>query len=344
MRIGEWAERAGVNIETLRYDPDPKPGVVLHVTNGDSAGNTLRRTTLGGAVLPWQDVLHDGPVPAVPPAELREVRARFLAGRGWGSRQAIRAELELRDRLFVTALADRRPVVLWFEHDLYDQLQLIQILALAAGAETLELIQVDSFPGRPTFHGLGELTADELETLWPQRVSVTPELVELAGRAWDAVREPEPSALAQLLDQNTSSLPFLAAALRRLLEELPDARSGLSRTERQLLEALFNRTVDDRRRVPRVRRAGRGTVCRRRVGLPHARGAGPLVTPLPPPPPRGDPRTFMSARAELTDAGRAVLAGEADRVDVLGIVRWVGGTHLVPGRVWRWDGSTVIAP
>ena len=31
----------------------------LHVTNGDSAGNTLRQTALGGAVLPWQDVLHD---------------------------------------------------------------------------------------------------------------------------------------------------------------------------------------------------------------------------------------------------------------------------------------------
>ena len=25
----------------------------LHVTNGDSAGNTLRQTSLGGAILPW---------------------------------------------------------------------------------------------------------------------------------------------------------------------------------------------------------------------------------------------------------------------------------------------------
>jgi DNA-binding transcriptional MerR regulator len=35
----------------------------LHVTNGESAGNTLRQTSLGGAVLPWQDALHEGPVP-----------------------------------------------------------------------------------------------------------------------------------------------------------------------------------------------------------------------------------------------------------------------------------------
>jgi hypothetical protein len=39
---------------------------VLHVTNGDSAGSTLRQTALGGTVFPWQDVLNEGPVPVVP--------------------------------------------------------------------------------------------------------------------------------------------------------------------------------------------------------------------------------------------------------------------------------------
>ena len=39
MRVGEVAERASI----------------LHVTNGESAANTLRRTALGGALLPRQD-------------------------------------------------------------------------------------------------------------------------------------------------------------------------------------------------------------------------------------------------------------------------------------------------
>ena len=43
---------------------------LLHVTNGESAGNTLRQTALGGAVLSWQDALHEGPVPALPRQEL----------------------------------------------------------------------------------------------------------------------------------------------------------------------------------------------------------------------------------------------------------------------------------
>jgi DNA-binding transcriptional MerR regulator len=63
--------------------PTSRPPL-LHITNGESAGNTLRQTTLGGAVLPWQDVLHEGPVPALPRQALLRARARFLADCGWG--------------------------------------------------------------------------------------------------------------------------------------------------------------------------------------------------------------------------------------------------------------------
>ena len=104
---------------------------VLHVTNGESAGNTLRQTSIGGAVLPWQDVLHEGPVQAVPRQELLHARAGFLSDCGWGSRAAILSSLERRDLQFSEALRDCLQVVLWFEHDLYDQLQLLDALALA---------------------------------------------------------------------------------------------------------------------------------------------------------------------------------------------------------------------
>ena len=77
---------------------------LLHVTNGESAGNTLRQTGLGGAVLPWQDVLHEGPVPAVPRVELLRARAAFLSECGWGSRRAIQSSLERRDRQLLDAL------------------------------------------------------------------------------------------------------------------------------------------------------------------------------------------------------------------------------------------------
>jgi DNA-binding transcriptional MerR regulator len=331
-------------------DPDPATGEILQVTNGESAGNTLRRTSLGGAVLSWQDVLNEGPVPDLPPPELRPVRARFLSECGWGGARTIRDGLERRDRLIEAALRSGRHVVLWFEHDLYDQLQLLQVLALAAGAGfepgRLELVNVDSFPGRPTFQGLGELEAEELESLWAARRPVTDELTALARRGWQAVRAPEPSAIERFLDGDTTALPFLAPALRRLLEELPDRRAGLARSERQLLEPLLDgaRTPGQLFVASREREEapfdGDAWAWRRLSEL--GRGEQPLVvqedgTPVPPPPPIGDARTFAALRLGLTDAGRDVLARRADRVQLVEIDRWVGGTHLRPGHVPRWD-------
>jgi hypothetical protein len=118
--------------------------------------------------------------------------------------------------------------VLWFEHDLYDQLQLVEALALLDGAgASPELIVVDSF--------LGSLTAGELEDLWPSRVAASPEVIAEAAYAWDAFRAPEPTALAAW---HGKELPFLGTALRRLLEELPSVADGLSGTERRALAAI----------------------------------------------------------------------------------------------------------
>ncbi len=316
----------------------------LHVTNGESAANTLRQTGVGGAVLAWDDVLNEGPVPAVPRRELLRLRARFLADAGWGTATTIRAELERRDEILTTGLAEG-PVVLWFEHDLYDQLQLLDVLALAGDARP-ELICIGTFPGRPDFHGLGELTAAELETLWPQRVAVDDAVLAAAAAAWDAVRAPEPTALAAFVAGGGDELPFLRPALRRLLEELPSEADGLSRSERQLLEAL----VDGPRRPHELFLAcqereeapfdGDAWVWRRLAALERlvaAAGGGRV----PPPPPRGDGRLFAATSFELTDEGRAVLAGRADRVELLGLDRWVGGTHLTPENDWRWDGAGV---
>ncbi len=205
----------------------------LHVTNGESAGNTLRQTSLGGAVLPWQDVLHEGPVPAGPRPGLLRARAAFLSACGWGSRPAILSSLQRRDRQLLRALGGGQQVVLWFEHDLYDQLQLLDVLALAGtttGAP--ELIVVGAFPGKPSFRGLGELTAPQLETLWPARVAAAPDTLAAATSAWDALRRPDPTALVAYAMEGVPQLPFLGPALRRLLEELPAPQDGLSGTER----------------------------------------------------------------------------------------------------------------
>ena len=323
---------------------------LLHVTNGESAGNTLRRTAIGGAVLPWQDALHEGPVPMLPRQELLRARASFLAESGWGSRPALLSSLERRDQQLLGALRGGDQVVLWFEHDLYDQLQLLDALALAQAEEaTPTLIVIGSFPGKPSFAGLGELTASELETLWPSRRPAAPAALQAAAGAWAAVQAPEPTSMAEWATRETGELPFLAPALLRLLEELPATADGLSGTERRALTVIDGGALTPPAAFVAAQRLEDapflGDTWFYRTLSMLGQGADRLIetgegAPLPAPPPLGDGRDFARLQLRLTTTGQRTLHGDADRVQTLGIDRWVGGTHVTPDNCWRWDAAS----
>jgi hypothetical protein len=308
-------------------------------------------------VLSWQDALHEGPVPKVPRPELLRARADFLAGCGWGSRRTLLSSLVRRDRTLTDALRDGLNVVLWFEHDLYDQLQLLDALALAhvLGGASPELVVVGSFPGKPGFAGLGELTAEELETLWPERRPAPGDVLDEAATVWEAFRQAEPTALAEAAARRPPGLPFLARALERLLEELPSSANGLSGTERRALAAVASgarspaETFLAAQRLEEAPFLGDAWFYRTLAAL--GAGAVRLVeaedgTPLPPPPPLGEARLFLATPLRLTAEGERVLRGESDRLELMGVDRWIGGTHVTGRHPWRWDAvrKAVAAP
>ena len=220
---------------------------MLHITNGDSAAELIRQARPGEEVLPWRDVLHEGPLPAgLGLEEFSEARARFLAGCGWGEYSEIRRSFADRDSAVLAA----ENLTLWFEHDLYDQLQLIQILdTLVDRPAVVELISIDRFPGVAPFHGLGQLRPEQIAILWPARQRVTGEQFRIGREAWDAVCS---GSTREMVTRDLTALPFLRAALIRYLEDEPDwmrvagqdttgkgaGAAWLGRTERQILKAV----------------------------------------------------------------------------------------------------------
>ena len=324
---------------------------MLHITNGDGAGDKLRRAGLLGEVIAWKDVLHEGPVPAgLSLADLRPVRARFIADQGWAPHEEVLADFERRDAALVRAL-EHDEVVLWFEHDLYDQLQLLQLLDWFAGQELagtrVSLVCVGAFPGVEPFHGLGQLTPEQLASLFPTRGPVTEAQLALGRAAWAAFRSPEPFALLTLLDAHTTALPFLRAALVRHLEQFPSTRDGLSRTERQVLEAVAAgadtplavfRADQAREPAPFMGDSTLWTYLRDLTlgSAPVLALSEPALSPT--------EEGFAHQSVALVDRGRAVLAGRADRIGPDGIDRWLGGVHLRGADArWRWNGQRLVA-
>jgi hypothetical protein len=313
---------------------------LLIITNGDSAVGAMEAAGIPGVKLPWRDVLHDGPVPAgLELEELSDVRAHFIASCGWGEPDEVRRQFADRDATLV-AFGSHDEVVLWFEHDLYDQLQLLQLLDWFAhrdpGRTRLSYAQDSEF--------IAEVPHETLPERLRERRDVTAEQLEAGHLAWAAFTAPEPGALERWLEANreakgSEALPFLGPAIARLLEEYPDATTGLARSERQILEGLADgeRSAGELFRavqaMEEARYLGDGSFfsyVQRLTGAPE-----PLIRLASREPFRlpawdrgqSDPPE-LPGPLELTATGRQALAGERNWIEIAGIDRWIGGVHL----------------
>jgi hypothetical protein len=250
------------------------------------------------------------------------------------------------------ASADYKRVVLWFEHDVTDQLSLTHLLghyAVHRRPPRLELINIGDFPGARRFTGLGELPPEALRMLWTTRKPVSPAQLQLGLDGWRALASPDPRPLAAIMRSDTPALPLLARALHRHLRELPSAFNGLSLTEELALTLMaeplphWGGTVTlgkiygamhwDTDPLP-----GQGDlhVCDRVLNMEGAsarvfeRRAGVE--------PDGKPRLPWTDILSITDLGRAVLRGDADFMALRPPGRWVGGVQIGAGKPdWRWN-------
>jgi hypothetical protein len=313
----------------------------LHIANGTCTTRLIEAAGLPGARSIWADALYDGPVPGdLGDEALIDVRARHLAAEDGSYPDAV-AEL----RRWRSALEDAgdNEIVLWFEHDLFDQLNLIQILSWIRErlppAHSVSLVCLDSLSGRPEFRGLGELTPAELAPLLDARRPVTGEQYDMAQRAWQAFRQPTPIELDKVRRASTAALPDLVLALLRLLEEYPSARDGLSRTERRLLQLANEGSIDLATAWRLVQQGDRAYHITDRSLAAMVRELSEMSPPLlvvDRNPATGS--SMQQATIATSGSGRAVMRGEADRVAMCGIDRWLGGVHLQGHRdVWRWD-------
>jgi hypothetical protein len=315
---------------------------ILHICNGDATSQPLKTSGVPGVFKICADALVEGPCPPLWGRDWQRLRLDFLVDQPDAQPRAD----EVWDEDFERALGAEGwdEIVLWYEHDLYCQLLLVRLLALAARhtgpRPALTLVSIGEHPEVPGFMGLGELNAAQLAALFPARIPIDRSMIELGHDAWAAYSDPDPRALERLLARDLGALPFLARALRRHLEEFPAVGSGLSRTERRLLALVRAGTTD---LVDVWRALNAGEDCHYLADNWYQRVVARLAAP---PPLLSADALELPLRAgrtlAITPLGADVLDGRADRLAQLPVDRWLGGVHLTGAPFWRWDGSRLV--
>ncbi|MFU2207901.1 DUF1835 domain-containing protein [Solidesulfovibrio sp. C21] len=335
-------ERAAMGI---RDAPDHGPKT-LHIRCGGDIAEGLRQAGFTGDYLEYANPFCQGPVTGEPddPERLLE-RARFLA-QSYGDHLGIdlsqcAARLRREEDRLTAAPRDYERVVLWFEHDSFDQLILIRCLSLFAAHRPplLDLVSVNRFPGSRRFLGLGQLPPEGLRLLWAGRNPVSAQQTALGRKAWKALQSPDPTGLAALAGEGSGVLPDLSPALRRHLRELPSVKNGLGLTEELVLAGLaqgsqtigdlFHGLLTDREPLPWL-----GDIMFAHI----VEAMGKALKPPYAISPETASEPWQRRLLTITPIGSQVLSGERDWLTLMPPERWVGGVRITPGAdAWRWD-------
>jgi hypothetical protein len=324
----------------------------LHIRCGSDIRSALLEAGFTGDFLEHSTPYCMGPVTNGP--DRHELMARFLTDtfgelKGGQEYEQVLEGCKRDDERLHASAADYERVVIWVEHDSWDQLMLARVLAHYESAKrprVLELIAVNEFPGAERFIGIGQLPGEAFRLLWPARKRITPTQLTLGKEVWNALASVDPRRLASFARNGTPALPIMAPALHRHLRELPSVENGLSLTQHLVLQILSES----------------GTLTLNQVFLELSRSLEPLpwmgdwglmqtvdaMLQTSDPPftrqlPSPGERAFRQ-QLTVTAAGRAVLRGERDWLSLRPPSRWVGGVHIQPGvPAWRWDEARLEA-
>ncbi|OGV37984.1 MAG: hypothetical protein A2X48_07715 [Lentisphaerae bacterium GWF2_49_21] len=313
--------------------------MILHITNGDCAVDALKKAGMEGEILPWRDLLHEGPVPAGKTlGQMSKIRARFIM-QLWPHIKSVDKGFAKRDRL-LASFRKYNETILWFEHDLYDQLQLIQILdwfhGRKKGTSRLSIV----ITGEYISEGI------HLNKYFRARKKVSSEQLNLAKSAWSAFCSPDPRNILKIISRDTSSLPFLGSSLIRHLQQFPSCENGLNRTEKQILEAVDSGAYSPSSIFKKCQKLEEPKFMGDAVFWIYLENLINCRYPLlklknckkfHPPAKFANINDFNSQKILITKTGIQVLQSKADWIELKGIDKWLGGVHLREKNVWRWD-------
>jgi hypothetical protein len=302
----------------------------LHLRCGSDIRHGLEIAGFVGAFFEFADPFCQGPVPDVSLEQFVQIRAEFIAS---SYQITLKDALARSQREYgtLTTLGEYDHVVLWFEHDSYDQLILAFLMDFISATRpdtTIEVISVNAVPGIDRFIGLGQLSPELLIWCWEnQRIALSNDMLSYGRDAWQAIRSDTPDKLQAIIAKPIGPLPHMKEALARHLAELPEPTTGLGLTQKLTLQILadhgpitvgkvFGHLMRSYDPLPYL-----GDLMFRADLKTMLECSDPPFTISPTPP----HENWAECIITLTETGKNILAGKQSFLETFHGTRWVGG-------------------
>jgi hypothetical protein len=196
--------------------------MTYHILNGDCLAEQLNQTSIQGQRIVCAECLIDGDVSGDTLPEFWETRAKFISDSYSASKDEYFAKVVTAFDTILN-LPEEAEVNLWFENDLFCQVNMWFVLSLIADRPPKALYRVFPVIDSPTdqWKGFGASDTQMLEKAYQSRVLVSQEDIHHGASLWIAYKRGELETLKELSRQPSGAYQQLQDVVQAHIDRFP---------------------------------------------------------------------------------------------------------------------------
>lgn len=208
---------------------------VLHITNGDSTTNRLKKLSYKGDIVTWREMLCEGKTTIDVGSEgFWKNRFDFFKNTYQVSKQKF-IDLTLKEYRNLCNQKKQDEIVLWFEYDLFCQVNMLAVISWLKRYRSnrkISLICSGRVENSEKLFTLSELSNEQLKNHFDHRIELNKDDIEYADYIWQLYCSDSPLRLEAIHKQTSSStFTYLEEALKAHLLRFPSTNNGLNSIE-----------------------------------------------------------------------------------------------------------------
>ena len=214
---------------------------VVHIVNGDNTAQILTKSALEGDVVVWREYFCEGEL-------LKDIgsddfwRARYsFFEEEYGIGKLEYFDRSIKEIIKLDDLPKNSEVVLWFEYDLFCQINLLAACAILLKNFRKDLnyylVCVGKISGKERLQTLSDFLPNEYHSLFENKVKLSKNDLNFAKRCWDIFAENKIEEFSNFSFNQNAKFPYIQNAINQHLQTFP-SQNGLNQIENKILEVI----------------------------------------------------------------------------------------------------------
>lgn len=213
----------------------------IHVLNGDSTAKILENSEIKGAMVVWREMLSEGPLHKEVGSDAFWTKRYSYFEDEIGVDRLEYYDKTIKEIVKLEDVSNYNEVVLWFEYDLFCQINLIALctylLENYVKKANYYLVCTGNVQDKEQLQSLSNYSSEEFTTLYNTKITLSKASLEYAKECWNVYVENNFEELKKFNFNKSSKFQYLQLAMNQHLRRFP-SENGLNEIENKILEII----------------------------------------------------------------------------------------------------------